>query len=112
MQQMQTKYPKIYADWQLSGLSLHDYLQTQDVYISTYPHANKRGISYGVVVQGYSTVYYAYYELQGNDTYKWQVKNTHYSEFESIEKERSLATYEQAMEQAREIAFAFIRDNF
>jgi hypothetical protein len=111
---MQTKYPQIYANWQLSGLSLRDYLEAKDIYISVYPHTHhKRGMFYAAVVQCFSQVYYSYYELQDDDTYEWKTTTVHHTEFERTEKQISRATYEQAMEQAMQMAFALLHnDNF
>ena len=106
MQNLATKDPKLYDKWKLTGLSIYEYLQTHGVYISTYPHTHhKRGMFYAAVVQCFSQVYYSYYEWQGDDTYEWETKTIHYNEFEVTKKELSNATYEQALEQAINIAF-------
>ncbi len=102
-----------YLDWQLSGLSLRDYLEAKDIYISVYPQTwHKRGMFYAAVAQCFSQVYYAYYECEG-DSYEWKTTTVHHTEFEGTEKQISRATYEQAMEQATQMAFALIHnDNF
>ena len=111
---MQTKYPKIYAEWKSTGLPLHDFLQNRDIYISVYPHTHhKHGMFYASVVQCFSQVYYSYYELQDDDTYEWKTTTVHHTEFESTAKEISNATYKQARNQAIQMAFALIHnDNF
>ena len=101
-----TKYPNLYAEWNLTDLSIYDYLETNNIYISTYPHTHhKRGMFYAAVVQCFSQVYYSYYKWQSDDTYKWENKIIHHNEFERTEKELSSATYEQALERAMDIAF-------
>lgn len=76
---------------------------------------------YASVVQCFSQVYYSYYEWneidtyepQSFDDYRWITTTVHHTEFEHIKKQISLATYEQAMEQAMQMAFALIHnDNF
>lgn len=113
MKNLKTKYPKLYAEWQLSGLPINAYLELNDVYISTYPHTHhKRGMFYAAVVQCFSQVYYSYYEWEG-DSYEWINKTVHHTEFESTAKEISNATYKQARNQAIQMAFALIHnDNF
>lgn len=112
MKNLKTKYPKLYAEWQLSKLSINAYLELNDVYISTYPHTHhKRGMFYAAVVQCFSQVYYSYYEWQSDSEYFWQTETVHHAEFNNIEKQLSNATYEQAMERAFDIAFGLIRDN-
>ena len=113
MDAIKITYPALYAQFQLSGLEIHDWLETQDVYVSTYPHTHhKRGMFYAAVVQCFSQVYYSYYELQGNDTYKWETETVHHTEFNNIEKQLSNATYEQAMEKGFLVAFSLIQNNF
>jgi hypothetical protein len=114
MKNLKTKYPKLYAEWQLSKLSINDYIALNNVYISTYPHTHhKHGMFYASVVQCFSQVYYSYYELQDDDTYEWKTTTVHHTEFERTEKQISRATYEQAMEQAMQMAFALLHnDNF
>ena len=122
MKNLKTKYPKLYAEWQLSKLSINDYIALNNVYISTYPHTHhKHGMFYASVVQCFSQVYYSYYEWneidtyepQSFDDYRWITTTVHHTEFEHIKKQISLATYEQAMEQAMQMAFALIHnDNF
>lgn len=96
-----------------AGLSIYDYLETNDIYISTYPHTHhKRGMFYAAVVQCFSQVYYSYYEWQGDDTYKWETAEAiHHTEFNRSEKKLSNATYEQALERVFDIAFGLIGDN-
>jgi len=114
MKNLKTKYPKLYAEWQLSKLSINDYIALNNVYISTYPHTHhKHGMFYAAVVQCFSQVYYSYYELQDDDTYEWKTTTVHHTEFESTAKEISNATYKQARNQAIQMAFALIHnDNF
>jgi hypothetical protein len=113
MKNLKTKYPKLYAEWQLSKLSINDYIALNNVYISTYPHTHhKHGMFYASVVQCFSQVYYSYYEWEG-DSYEWINKTVHHTEFESATKELSNATYKQARNQAIQMAFALIHnDNF
>ena len=112
MDAIKITYPALYAQFKLSGLEIHDWLETQDVYVSTYPHTHhKRGMFYAAVVQCFSQAYYSYYELQGNDTYKWETETVHHTEFDTLEKQLSNATYEQALGRAIDIAFGLVRDN-
>lgn len=113
MDAIKITYPALYAQFKLSGLEIHDWLETQDVYVSTYPHTHhKRGMFYAAVVQCFSQVYYSYYELQSNDTYKWETETVHHTEFNNIKKKLSNATYEQAMEKGFLVAFSLIQNNF
>ena len=112
MQNLVTKYPNLYAEWELTGLSIYDYLETNDIYISTYSHTHhKRGMFYAAVVQCFSQVYYSYYEWQGDNEYFWQTEMVHHTEFNRSEKKLSNATYEQALERVFDIAFGLIGDN-
>ena len=112
MQNLAAKYPNLYAEWKHTGLSIYDYLETNDIYISTYPHTHhKRGMLYAAVVQCFSQVYYSYYEWQADSDYFWQTEMVHHTEFESTKKELSHAIYEQALDRVMDIAFGLIRDN-
>jgi hypothetical protein len=107
-----TKYPNLYAEWKLTEVSIYDYLETNNIYISTYPHAHhKHGMFYAAVVQCFSQVYYSYYEWQGDNEYFWQTEMVHHTEFGYTKKELSNATHEQALERAMDIAFGLIHDN-
>ena len=114
MKNLKTKYPKLYAEWQLSKLSINDYIASNDVYVSTYPHTHhKRGMYYAAVVQCFSQVYYSYYEWEGDSyEYEWINKAVHHTEFERTEKQISHATHKQARNQAIQMAFALIHNNF